>query len=59
MPVRVFVLMDDMEETLLTPEAEAEATDRDDDLGRLFTVAFTIDVPPFPFWQDGHSGGEA
>ena len=43
--------MDEMEEISLTPEQEAEALDRDDDLGRLFAVAFAAAVPPFPLRQ--------
>ena len=50
--------MDDMEETLLTPELEAEATDRDDCLGRLVASAFIMGVPPFPFQQDIQTGDE-
>ena len=49
--MRVSLMMDDMDELHLTPELEAEATDRDDDLGRIFAAAFTISVPTFPFRQ--------
>jgi len=48
--------MDDMEETLLTPELEAMAMDRDDDLGRLFASAFAVPAPPFPFRPDKDGG---
>lgn len=37
------------EDYVLTPEMEAEATDRDDALGRLIAGAFTFALPPFPF----------
>ena len=36
------------EDYVLTPEMEAEAIARDDDLGRLVAGAFTFDLPPFP-----------
>ena len=39
--------MDNTEEILLPPKAETEAMDRDDDLGRLFEIAFAMDVPAF------------
>ena len=51
--------MDDMEETILTPEAEADAMDRDDDLGRLVSAAFAFAAQPFPFAQDCMTGGAA
>ena len=41
--------MADEEDCVLTPEMEAEATDRDDDLGRLVAGAFIFALPPFPF----------
>lgn len=53
-PPRVFhVLMESEEDCVLTPEMEAEATERDDDLGRLVTVAFAFDMSPFPFGAGG------
>ena len=38
----------------LTPEMAEEATDRDDDLGRMVSSAFVFDLPPFP---DPATGG--
>ena len=38
----------------LTPEMSEEATDRDDDLGRIVSAAFVFDLPPFP---DPATGG--
>ena len=49
--------MDEMEEISLTPEQEADALTRDDDLGRLFAVAFAAAVPPFPIRQGVQEGG--
>ena len=44
--------MESEEDCVLTPEMEAEAIDRDDDLGRLVTASFVFDLPPFPFKTD-------
>ena len=45
--------MESEEDCVLTPEIEAEATGRDDDLDRLVVVAFAFDVPTFPFGAGG------
>ena len=45
--------MESEEDCVLTPEMEAEATGRDDDLGRLVAAVFAFDVPPFPFAAGG------
>jgi len=50
--------MDDVVETFLAPEEDAEAIDRDDDIGRLFALAFALDVPSFPFQKDDRQGDE-
>ncbi|MBQ6338536.1 MAG: hypothetical protein IJI36_05255 [Kiritimatiellae bacterium] len=42
-------MMTSEEDCALTPEMEAEATDRNDDFGRLVAHAFTFTLPPFPF----------
>ena len=42
-------IMTSEEDCALTPEMEAEATDRNDDFGRLVAHAFTFTLPPFPF----------
>lgn len=55
--MRVFMPMDEMEHIPLAPDQEAEATDRDDDLGRLFAAAFAAVVPPFPFLHGARAGG--
>ena len=57
--MRVFMPMDEMEHIPLAPDQEAEATDRDDDLGRLFAAAFAAVVPPFPFLHGARAGGVA
>jgi hypothetical protein len=41
------------EDFALTPEMEAEATDRNDDFGRIIAHVFTFSLPPFPFTADG------
>ena len=47
--------MDAEEDILdLTPEMAEEATDRDDDLGRIVSAAFVFDLPPLP---DPATGG--
>lgn len=48
-----------MEEMILTPELEAMAMDRDDDLGRLFASAFAFSAPPFPLQPGTQDGGIA
>ena len=49
--------MDAEEDILvLTPEMAEEATDRNDDLGRMVSSAFVFDLPPFP---DLATGGSA
>ena len=49
--------MESEEDCVLTPEMEAEATVRDDDLGRLVVSAFTFPLPPFPFKPKNQAGG--
>ena len=51
--------MVDMDELHLTPELETEATDRDDDLGRIFAAAFAFSVPPHPSQQGRPQKGVA
>ena len=41
------------EDCALTPEMEAEAIDRNDDLARLVAHAFTFDLPSIPFAAGG------
>ena len=53
------MVMDDVEELVLTPEMEFEATDRDDDLGCLVASAFTFSLPPYPLRFSRQPGGEA
>ena len=55
----LFVAMDEMEVISLTPEQERDTTDRDDDLGRLFAVAFAAVKPPFLLRLSAREGGKA
>lgn len=48
-------MMDSEEDFVVTPEMAAEATDRNDEIGRLIAFAFTFDLPAFSLWDSDKS----